>query len=225
MVPCEFATPNMHSETHEETACGAKSMALVGALKVIRRLNRNTTWVATGLVGPVIFAGLMVALREQHAKTVDDANSVALFKHVDLSEKRSVDEIASGHANSVDHAFTEISPQGNPSFQMDAAALAPAPGVALALEINHHDVQSNEGSWNSAHDQDSGRVIEVKVPRARFRASVRRRIVGVKARLIALWHQSLFGAVPKLRSRRWTLFANSNKWARKKVSYTAETNH
>jgi hypothetical protein len=51
---------------------------------------------------------------------------------------------------------------------------------------------------------------------------VRPRFVDVKMRLIALWHQSL---VRTERSRSWTLFSNSNKGERKKVGYTAETNH
>jgi hypothetical protein len=51
---------------------------------------------------------------------------------------------------------------------------------------------------------------------------VRPRFVDVKMRLIALWRQS---RVRTERSRSWTLFSNSNKGERKKVSYTAETNH
>ena len=42
--------------------------ALSDTYKVIRRLNRNTTWVATGLLGSVVFAALMVALQERHPK-------------------------------------------------------------------------------------------------------------------------------------------------------------
>ena len=50
---------------------------------------------------------------------------------------------------------------------------------------------------------------------------MRTRYVDVKTRLIALWHQSF----QREKSRAWTLFLNSNKWQRKKISYTAETNH
>jgi hypothetical protein len=49
---------------------------------------------------------------------------------------------------------------------------------------------------------------------------VRNRLVGVKMRLIALWHQSL---ARNEKSRSW--FSNANKEERKKVSFTAETSH
>ena len=44
---------------------------LAGIYKVIKRFNRNTTWVATGLLGSVIFAALMVALQERHPEADD----------------------------------------------------------------------------------------------------------------------------------------------------------
>jgi hypothetical protein len=44
---------------------------LAGMYKVIKRLNRNTTWVATGLLGSVVFAALMVAFQERHPKADD----------------------------------------------------------------------------------------------------------------------------------------------------------
>ena len=42
--------------------------ALPGAHDVIRRLNRDTTWVAAGLLGAVIFAALVLALLECRPK-------------------------------------------------------------------------------------------------------------------------------------------------------------
>jgi hypothetical protein len=41
---------------------------LSGIYKVIKGLNRNTTWVATGLLAPMICAFLMLALQERHAE-------------------------------------------------------------------------------------------------------------------------------------------------------------
>src|SRR4029077_17947864 len=45
--------------------------ALPGTYEVIRRLNRDTTWVATGLLSAVIFATLGLALLEYHPKADD----------------------------------------------------------------------------------------------------------------------------------------------------------
>jgi hypothetical protein len=42
-----------------------------GTYKAIRRLNRNTTWIAIGLLAPVAFAVLMVALQRPRP-TADD---------------------------------------------------------------------------------------------------------------------------------------------------------
>jgi hypothetical protein len=125
-------TLNMDNETQGETPCDAESMVLAGALKAIRRLNRNTTWVATGLLGSAIFAILMPALQERHPEAVDVSNAATLFKNVDLSEKRSTGESTAEQVTSVDHAFTETSPPENPFMRTRAAALAQLP-VSLAL--------------------------------------------------------------------------------------------
>jgi hypothetical protein len=152
--------------------------ALTGINKVIKKFNRNTTRVAAGLLGCVVFAALMVALQERHAKTYNltqeasqatvapflNANAPAISETVGSNEK-STGEIALGQVTSVN--------RGLPS------------------EINHPDTQENATSWSAAHRQDRGGVIGLKVPRARSRSSGRLRFVDVKARLIALWHQSL----------------------------------
>jgi hypothetical protein len=117
----------------------------------------------------------------------------------------------------------EISPQKNPSSQRGAAvASTPAPVLALSPEINEQEVSANAASGTRANRQDFVRVLGLKIPHARSRPSVRPRIVDVKRRLIALWHQSLARSE---KSRGWTLSPSSNKGARKKVSYTAETSH
>ena len=196
------------------------SVALPGTSDVIRRFNRDTAWLATLVVGAVVFAALVLAVlvQERHPKAADlteearqaegdlllNANPATRFTVVDLNGKSSTGKMTSGQATSVDHAFTEISPQENPSSQMEAAASTPTPVLAFTPEINRHDVQANAGSWTAAHRQDSGRVMGLKVPRARFRSSVRLRFVDVKMRLIALWHQSLARSE---KSRTWTGFS------------------
>ena len=53
-----------------------------------------------------------------------NANPAALSKVVGLNGK-STGEITSGQATSVDHGFTVISPQENPSPRMETAASTP----------------------------------------------------------------------------------------------------
>ena len=182
-----------------------RPVPLAGIYKAIKRFNRNTTWVATGLLAPVIFAAVMLALQERHAKADNlteearqttrdialNANPAAISDVVGSNEK-STGEITSGQATSVE---------------------------GLTPEIKHPDTQANATSWSPAHWRDSGRAIGLKVPRERFRSSGRLRFVDVKMRLIALWHQSL----QREKSRAWTVFSNSNKRERRKVGYTAET--
>jgi hypothetical protein len=184
-------------------------LALGGTRNVMRRFNRNTMWVATGLLGTVIFAALVLAVQEHDpvpaevaekamqtsGEVLPNAYPVALSEVVGLSGKNT-GEISSAQARSVDDGFTP--------------------------EINHDDLQTNPSSWSPAQRHDSARVIRPKIPDVRHRSSRRLRFVDVKMRLLALWHQSLARAE---KSRNWTLFSNSNKERRKKVSYTAETTH
>jgi hypothetical protein len=213
-------------------------LALPDTRDVIRKFNRDTGWLATLVVGAVASAALIVAVlvQDRHPKAVDltkeavgaggdlllNANAAPLFEAGGLSGKSSTGKISSRQAPSVDHSFSEISPQKNPSSQLEAETSTPNPVLAYTPEMDGIDSQSNAGFWSPPHRQNSGRVIGLKAPRARFRSFVRPRIVDVKMRLIALWHQSL---TRSQRFRSWTLFANSNKEARKKVSYTTETNH
>jgi hypothetical protein len=214
------------------------SVALPDTNEVMRRFNRDTGWLATGVLGAVVFAALVLAVlvQDRHPKAVDlteetvqargdlllNANFATRFTVVGLNGKSSTGKMTSGQASNVGHAFTEISSEEIPSSQIEAAASTPTPVLAFTPEINHITAPANASSWSPVHWQDSARVSRPKVPNVGYRSSVRSRFVDVKMRLIALWHQSL---VRSERSRSWTLFSNSNKGDRRKVSYTAATNH
>ena len=101
------------------------------------------------------------------------------------------------------------------------AGQAPSIDTRLTPEIIHPDVQANATSWSPSQRPDSVHAAHTKTPNVRHRSSMHPRYVDVKTRLIALWHQSLRHE----KSRGGTLFSNSNKGARKKVGYTAETRH
>ena len=160
------ALPASQLQAHEHPA-------LPGTYEVIRRLNRDTTLVATGLLGAVIFAALVLALLEYHPKADDltmeasqttgsgllNANPSALG-NVAGSNGQSTTEITSQQAMSVDHEFIP--------------------------EIKHPDVQANATSRSAANRPDSARVIRPKIPDVKYRSTVRPRYVDVKTRLIAL---------------------------------------
>ncbi len=204
---------------------------------VIRKFNRETRCVATGVLGAVVFAGLMLALlvQERYPNAVHhtgeavqaggdlllNTNVATLAENVVLTGKSSTGEIAPGQKRSVDQAFTNFSPKKNPSSQMEAAASVPTPVFAITSELNHINAQTNRSASSPVIWPDSARVIRPKMPKVSIGHFVRHRTLDVKMRLIALWHQSL---AQSEKSRTWT-FSNSNKGERRKVGYTAETYH
>ncbi len=199
----------------------------------MRGFNRNTRWLATGVLGVVVFSAsvLAVLIQEPRQKATDpkreamhagadlllNANPAILSRVVDLKEE-SIGGKTSRQAISVDHGYTVISPPENSSTE--AAASTRTSVDALTPHINHSDRQANTNWFSRALPQGSSQVIRSRVPRGRYRSSVRPRFVDVKTRLLALWHQSL--KRPQ-ESRGWTL-SKSNQWRRKKISYTATTN-
>ena len=61
----------------------------------------------------------------------------------------------------------------------------------LTPSVSQPDVQANTTSLSPAQPSSSAEVIRSKIGHVRHRSTVRHRIVDVKMRLIALWHQSL----------------------------------
>ena len=174
---------------------------------VISRFNRDTWWLAAGVLGIVIFAALMVAVQERQPKAVAKSSS-------------SNGKMTPGPASSVDLASTETSLQEIPSSQTEPAASTPV--LALTPETNRNDAQANPGSGTLALPKDSVRAIGQKARNARNRSSVASRSVDVKRRLLELWHQSL---AKSEKSGNWTAFSNLNRGAKKKAAYIAETSH
>jgi hypothetical protein len=193
-IACGDKNPNMGSEIQGETASRADSMSLhdprseiselpmtlTSALKAIARLNRNTTWVATGLLGSVLFAAVMVAVRNPHPETDDVRDVPEQFKSDLLANpkpaadfsvagfaEKSAGEITSGQATSVDFEFTSQTNHDRPAVPAIPSSCSPAPRP------------------------DFMRDARPKIPHIRHRSSMRSRSVGFKLRLIALWCRSL----------------------------------
>jgi hypothetical protein len=203
---------NQDDEPHGEIAHDGQprnALALDGTLNVMRRFNRDTMVVATGLLGTVIFAALVLAVQEDHplpaevakkamqtsGEVLPNASRVELPEVVGLSGK-STDKMSSEQTTSFDDGFTP--------------------------EINHAGPQANASSWSPAQRHDSARVLRPIIADIRHRSSTRLRFADLKMWFLALWHHGLQRAE---KSRSWTKLWNSNKERKKKVGYTAKTTH
>jgi hypothetical protein len=204
------------------------TVTLPGASETIRRFNRDTRWLATGVLGVLVCTVLVLAVLVQERKpkaddlTVVDPNSYDGFTVTGLNRKSSGDKTTSGQARSVDQASTEISPKEKPSPQIEAAASTPTPVLGFTPEINHIKAGLNTFSWTPVVRQGSARVIGPRTHNVKNKSSVGFGTVDVKRRLIELWHQSLAHSE---RSRSWTAFSNLSRGASKKTAYTDETSH
>jgi hypothetical protein len=179
---------------------------------IIRSFNRDTVWLATGLLGTVVFAALALAFQERQTNATQAERDLsskvnsATVGSVVAKSASSNDKVTPGSESSVDHALTEISLKEIPSSQMEPVATTPP--CDLAFNRN-------------AHRQETARVRVPKTRTERNRSSVWFGSVDVKRRLIELWHQSL---AKTEKSRNWT-FSNLNTGVNKKAAYTAETTH
>ena len=160
----------------------------------ISRFNRDTVWLATGVLGTVIFAALVLAAQE----------------HQPNATQAERDLLLNANPPTVASVVAKTEP----------AALTPV--LASTPEVNRNDAQANPDAGPLANRQDSARAIGPKARNPSNRSSVAFRYVGVKRRLIELWHESLARSE---KSRSWTAFSNLNRGERKKAAYTAETNH
>ena len=193
---------------------------------MISRFNRDTVWLATGVLGTLVFAALMIAVQECQRKATEAERDLLLTANpanvasVIANSSNANGQISLGQASSVDHGLTENSQQEIPSSQTEPAASTPI--LALSPEINRHDAQTNPDPGILARRQDSARAIGAKDRKVSTRSSVASRYVGAKRRLIELWHQSL---AKSEKAGSWTAFSHLNRVESKKAAYTAETNH
>jgi hypothetical protein len=204
-------------------ASKAYTVTLSEASETIRRFNRDTRWLAMGVLSVLVCAVFLLAVlvQERKPKASDlrmvNANSSNGFKVTGLKGKSSGDKTTSGQASSLDQARTEISPEKNSSPQMEAAVSTPTPALGFAPEISHTKARLNTFSWMPVIRQ-TARVIGPKIRNVNSRSSVGFGTANVKRRLIELWHKSL---AQSEKSRSWTAFSNLNKGSRGKAPYTA----
>jgi hypothetical protein len=181
----------------------------------ISKFNRDTAWLAAGVLGTVVFAALVLVIQECQPKATPAERDLLPIANSDNSDCN--DKMTTGQASRVDHAVTETSSDGAPSWQTEPGAATPVrpwpPG-------NRHGARANPGSGFSGAREDSARAIGPKARKARGGSSWAFRSLDVKRRLIELWHLSLARSE---KAQTWTAFSNLNRGARKKAAYTAET--
>lgn len=190
---------------------------------MIRRFNRDTEWVALLVLGALVSLtlGFAFLVQERYPGASDLRDGVRQADTDFLrSEESSVDKVSSSHSTSVFPAVAEISNPENSLSHLEAVSSSAA--VPAPPEMNSQEVRLNESSWSQGKRPDAARVTGAKTPNARPRFFLRPRIVDVKMRLLALWHQSLSR---NERSRSWTPLTNTNKGQKQRISYTVATNH
>jgi hypothetical protein len=169
----------------------------------MRGFDRNTMWVAMGLLGTVICAALVLVIQEHHQSSVEVAEKAVQNSGEVLPNDTPValSEVADWSGKITD----EISSEREKSVEDQA------------------DVQASRTLSSPVHRHDPARVIRPKTPSASRRPSKRPNgFVNVRMRLLALWHQSLARIK---RSSSWAPFSNLDKEGRRRVGYTAETTH
>jgi hypothetical protein len=198
------------------------TVALPEASETIRRFNRDTRWLAMGVLSVPICAVFVLAVLVPERKpkaadlTVINANSSNGFIVTGLNGKSSGDKTTLGQGSSVDQASTEISPKEKSSAQIEAAASTSTSVLGSVPEISHTKGEVNIFSWMPVTRQNA-RVSERKMRNVN-RSSVGFGTAEVKRRLVELWHKSL---AQSEKSMGWTAFSNLNKGPRKKAAYTA----
>ena len=179
---------------------------------VIRSFNRDTAWLATGVLGAVVLAALMLAVEERQSKATQAERDLlpnanfATVTSVVAKGSNSNGKVTSGPGSSIDPTFAEPPLQEIPSSEMGPAATSPISAPAFTLQKNR-----------DAPRQDSTQAPAPKIRNVRNRSSLASRFIGVKRRLIELWHQSMAGG----ETRSWTAFSKLNSEIKKKTAYSA----
>jgi hypothetical protein len=152
----------------------------------IRSFNRDTAWLATGVLSAVFLAALVIAVREHQTNATQaerdflpNANATTV-ESVVAKSANSNENMTPGSGTGTDHALTKTPPQE--LSPLETVPTAPAPTSVLAFTLQTH---------RDAPQQDSAKAPVSKTRNVRSRSSVASRFIGVKRRLIELWHQSL----------------------------------
>jgi hypothetical protein len=207
------------------------SMAYPGTNDVLRRFNRDTEFLAAGLLSAVFCAALLFAvlmpesrndvrndLREaSRAKSdlVVNAEAAGSFRIALLKANKSESlEVATNS----DQKVAEISAKEDLPDTKTSAESTPFSAIVLGPDISRNGASLNQSNLSLRHRQDPASVIREKIARERSRSSGYPRTLGVKKQLIALWHKSLLQTE---QPRSWTISSNLNR--KKKAAFITRT--
>jgi hypothetical protein len=152
----------------------------------IRSFNRDTAWLATAVVSVLFLAALVIAVGELQtnatkAKLAFLRNANATTVESVVAKSASSNEKGTpGSGTGIDYALTELPLQELASLETEPAASTPTSVLAFTTQTKP-----------DAPQQDSAQTPVSKTRNVRSRSSVVSRFIGVKRRLIELWHQSL----------------------------------
>jgi hypothetical protein len=149
---------------------------------VIRSFNRDTAWLATGVLGALVLAALMLAVEEHESKAMQAGRDFLV--NANPATMASVIAETSNSNGKTDTPLYKV-----PSRQTESAASTPIPAPASTPQKNR-----------DAPRQDSTQAPAPKTRNVRNRSSVASKFIDVKRRLIELWHQSL----ARSETRSWT---------------------
>ena len=177
--------------------------ALTATEEVIRKFNRDTQLLTIEVVVALALAMLVlgVVVRERRSKATDLAEQ-------ESQTSRDLFVSATFHASAKDGSFDGDSFKGE---------ITTAPTVSedpVTADILPWRGSSSIGSENSASARST---VSAVAPKMKHRLSARLRFGDVKARLIALWHQSLWRS-QELRTSTGAL--DSAKPQRKRIVYS-----
>ena len=152
----------------------------------IRSFNRDTAWLATAILSVLFLAALVIAVGELQTNAaqakrdfLSNANATTVESVVAITTS-SNEKVTPGSGAGIDHALAEPPLQELASLETEPAASTPTSVLAFTPQKNR-----------DAPQQDSARTPVSKTRNVRSRSSVVSRFIGVKRRLIELWHQSL----------------------------------
>ena len=171
---------------------------------VLRRYDRQTMWVASGLLICTILAAVVVAVQEQEKNAADHATAENLISDAAavnanptaLPDVRSVNavsannEMSLGQTISVKRTDIVISPGKSSSPLTESPESSLIPVSALTSETYQPETQADTSPMSPVQRKDTAPVIRPSIRNLRHRQHGRLRL-DVKSRLIALWHESL----------------------------------
>ena len=169
------------------TALCATPLAWSGIHNVVRKLNRDITLVATGLLGTIIFAAIVLAFLGRDPKAEEGPKGA----------RRTAGKLLLGS-----NPVTYENVMGSNGKNLGELAWGFNSG------ISYPEAVGTAASGIPASTPGSSQVIRQRIPKAKYRPSVRHKRVDVRTRLIALWRQSL---KRRERSGDWTAFSNVNR--------------